>query len=117
MKSTTALLSVLAASASVVLAQSPGADEGRLYYTEPTSVTTWTAGANVCKPENTGDLDIVLYIGTGGANGTDQIRVPGIEAIGKLNCLKSKSATVFLPANLTTSNKYAIHVDTEPLQS
>ncbi|KAF9322687.1 hypothetical protein BGZ91_004125, partial [Linnemannia elongata] len=29
----------------------------------------------------------------------------------------SKSATVFLPANLTTSNKYAIHVDTEPLQS
>ncbi|KAF9125560.1 hypothetical protein BG015_004870 [Linnemannia schmuckeri] len=124
MKSTTALLSVLAASASVVLAQSPGADEGRLYYTEPTSATIWTAGtnatvswSNVCKPENTGDLEIVLYIGTGGANGTEQVRVPGIANIGVLNCLKSKSATVFLPANLTTSNKYAIHVDTEPLQS
>ncbi|KAF9901495.1 hypothetical protein EC991_006070 [Linnemannia zychae] len=124
MKSTTALLSVLAASASVVLAQSTGADEGRLYYTEPTSVTTWTAGtnatvswSNVCKPENTGDLAIVLYIGTGAANGTEQIRVPGISNIGTLNCLKSKSATVFLPANLTTSNRYAIHVDTEPLQS
>ncbi|KAF9136489.1 hypothetical protein BGX30_011147 [Mortierella sp. GBA39] len=124
MKSTTALLSVLAASASVVLAQSPGADEGRLYYTEPTTATTWTAGANatvtwsnVCNSKNTGDLAIVLYIGTGGANGTEQVRVPGIENIGTLNCLKSKSATVNLPANLTTSDKYAIHVDTEPYQS
>ncbi|KAF9928366.1 hypothetical protein FBU30_002404 [Linnemannia zychae] len=123
MKATTALLSVLA-SASVVLAQSPGADEGRLYYTEPTSATVWTAGtnatvswSNVCKPENTGDLDIVLYIGTGNKNGTEQVRVPNIASIGVLNCLKSKTATVFLPANLTTSDKYAIHVDTEPLQS
>ncbi|KAF9542698.1 hypothetical protein EC957_001753 [Mortierella hygrophila] len=124
MKSTTALLSVLAASASVVLAQSPGADEGRLYYTEPTTATTWTAGANatvawsnVCNSKNTGDLAIVLYIGTGGANGTEQVRVPGIANIGTLNCLKSKTAIVNLPANLTTSDKYAIHVDTEPYQS
>ncbi|KAG0215548.1 hypothetical protein BGX33_001109 [Mortierella sp. NVP41] len=124
MKSTAAILSVLAASASVVLAQSPGADEGRLYYTEPTSATKWVAGtnatvswSNVCKAVNTGDLDIVLYIGTGGNNNTEQVRVPNLSAIGTLNCLKSKSATVFLPANLTTSDKYAIHVDTEPLQS
>ncbi|KAG0282278.1 hypothetical protein BGZ97_009057, partial [Linnemannia gamsii] len=124
MKSTTALLSVLAASASVVLAQSPGADEGRLYYTEPTSVTTWTAGtnatvswSNVCNAQNTGNLNIVLYIGTGGINGTEQVRVPNMGPIGTLNCLKSKTATVFLPANLTTSKTYAIHVDTEPLQS
>ncbi|KAG0278146.1 hypothetical protein BGZ95_004572 [Linnemannia exigua] len=124
MKSTTALLSVLAASASVVLAQSLGADEGRLYYTAPTSATTWTAGtnatvswSNVCKDVNTGNLDIVLYIGTGAANGTEQVRVPNLSSIGTLNCLKSKSAIVSLPANLTTSNRYAIHVDTEPLQS
>ncbi|KAF9125369.1 hypothetical protein BGW39_007446 [Mortierella sp. 14UC] len=124
MKSTTAFLSVLAASASVVLAQSPGADEGRLYYTEPTTATTWTAGtnatvswSNVCKPENTGDLIISLYIGTGAANGTAQDPVPGMSNIGTLNCLKSKTTTVFLPANLTTSNRYAIHVDTKPYQS
>lgn len=114
----------LASIAAVVSAQSPGADEGRLYYTEPTTATVWTAGqnhtvawSNVCKSENTGDLDIVLYRGTGNLNGTEQVRVPGITAIGKLNCLKNKSATVFLPANLTTSDKYALHVDTEPLQS
>ncbi|KAG9061651.1 hypothetical protein KI688_007232 [Linnemannia hyalina] len=124
MKSTTVLLSVLAASASVVLAQSPGVDEERLYYTEPTTATTWTAGANatvawsnVCNSKNTGDLAIVLYIGTGGANGTEQIRVPGIANIGTLNCSKAQTAIVNLPANLTTSDKYAIHVDTEPYQS
>ncbi|GJJ75828.1 hypothetical protein EMPS_08186 [Entomortierella parvispora] len=112
------------ASIAVVAAQSEGADEGRLYYSEPITSTVWTAGknhtvswTNVCKSENTGDLNIVLYKGTGGINDTEQVRVPGISAIGKLNCLKSKSATVTLPANLTTSNVYAIHVDTEPLQS
>ncbi|KAG0052900.1 hypothetical protein BGZ83_001985 [Gryganskiella cystojenkinii] len=114
----------LAASVAVVAAQSPGADEGRLYYTEPTGATVWTAGktqtvswSNVCKSENKGDLDIVLYKGTGNNNGTEQVRVPGIPPIGKLNCLTSKSATVTLPANLTTSDKYALHVETEPLQS
>jgi hypothetical protein len=114
----------LASIAAVVSAQSPGADEGRLYYTEPTTATVWTAGqnhtvawSNVCKSENTGDLDIVLYRGTGNLNGTEQVRVTGIPPLGKLNCLKNKSATVFIPANLTTSDKYALHVNTEPRQS
>ncbi|KAF9349782.1 hypothetical protein BGX26_011975 [Mortierella sp. AD094] len=115
-------IAILAAVAiSAVAAQ---ADEGRLYYTEPTSATVWAAGktqtvtwSNVCKPENTGDLDITLYLGTGGRNGTEQVRVPNIPAIGKLNCLKNKTATVVLPANLTTSDKYSLHVDTQPLQS
>ncbi|KAI8596256.1 hypothetical protein EDD21DRAFT_388807 [Dissophora ornata] len=116
------LLAAVAISA--VAAQSTGADEGRLYYTSPVTGTTWEAGknqtvswSNVCKSENTGNLDIVLYLGTGNLNGTEQIRVPGILPIGTLNCLKNKSATVTLPANLTTSDKYAIHVDTEPFQS
>ncbi|KAG0200563.1 hypothetical protein BGX28_006414 [Mortierella sp. GBA30] len=108
---------------SAVAAQSAGADEGRLFYTEPITATVWTAGqsqtvawSNVCKEQNTGDLDIVLYLGTDTSE-TDQVRVPGIPAIGTLNCLKSKSAVVNIPANLTTSNKYSIHVETEPLQS
>ncbi|KAG0358429.1 hypothetical protein BC939DRAFT_528198 [Gamsiella multidivaricata] len=116
-----ALLSAVAISA--VAAQSAD-DEGRLFYTEPTTATVWTAGNNhtvswnnKCKSENTGDLNIVLYLGTGANGGTEQVRVPGIEAIGKLNCLKGNTATVVLPANLTTSDKYALHVDTEPLQS
>ncbi|KAF9373776.1 hypothetical protein CPC16_001661, partial [Podila verticillata] len=66
---------------------------------------------------NTGPLNIVLYRGTGGKNNTEQVIVPNLLPIGTLNCLTSKSATVFLPANLTTSDKYAIHVDTDPLQS
>ncbi|KAG0016092.1 hypothetical protein BGZ80_009431 [Entomortierella chlamydospora] len=115
------IILLAAVAISTVAAQ---ADEGRLYYTEPVSATVWVAGktqtvswSNVCKSENTGDLDITLYLGTGGKNGTEQVRVPNIPAIGKLNCLKSKTATVVLPANLTTSDKYAIHVNTEPLQS
>ncbi|KAG0342797.1 hypothetical protein BG000_001127 [Podila horticola] len=113
-----------AAAVATVSAQSAGADEGRLFYSSPISSTVWTAGknetvswTNVCRPENTGPLDIVLYQGTGGKNGTEQVRVPNLLPIGTLNCLTSKSATVFLPSNLTTSDKYAIHVDTEPLQS
>lgn len=113
-----------AAAVATVSAQSAGADEGRLFYSSPISSTVWTAGknetvswTNVCRPENTGPLKIVLYRGTGGKNNTEQVIVPDLLPIGTLNCLTSKSATVFLPANLTTSDKYAIHVDTEPLQS
>ncbi|KAF9378651.1 hypothetical protein CPB97_009429 [Podila verticillata] len=113
-----------AAAVATVSAQSAGADEGRLFYSSPVSATVWTAGknetvswTNVCKPQNTGPLNIVLYRGTGGKNNTEQIMVPDLLPIGTLNCLTSKSATVFLPANLTTSDKYAIHVDTEPFQS
>ncbi|KAF9336512.1 hypothetical protein BG006_008431 [Podila minutissima] len=113
-----------AAAVATVSAQSAGADEGRLFYSSPISSTVWTAGqnetvswTNVCKPENKAPLNIVLYLGTGGKNGTEQVQVPNILPIGTLNCLTSKTATVFLPANLTTSDKYAIHVDTEPLQS
>ncbi|KAG0317977.1 hypothetical protein BGZ99_005934 [Dissophora globulifera] len=111
---------------SAIAAQSGGSksDDGRLFYSEPIRATIWEAGktqtvswTNVCKPENKGDLDIVLYLGSGNLNGTEQIRVPNLSPIGILNCLKSKSATVTLPANLTTSDMYAIHVDTEPLQS
>ncbi|KAG0358526.1 hypothetical protein BG005_002208 [Podila minutissima] len=113
-----------AAAVATVSAQSAGADEGRLFYSSPISSTVWTAGknetvswTNVCKPENKAPLNIVLYLGTGAKNGTEQVQVPNILPIGTLNCLTSKTATVFLPANLTTSDKYAIHVDTEPLQS
>ncbi|KAK3841178.1 MAG: hypothetical protein J3R72DRAFT_446122 [Linnemannia gamsii] len=123
MKFTTALLSVLAASASVVLAQTTDPEElTRLYYTEPTTATVWTAGKNatiswnnVCDAQNTGDIDISLYVGVGTPGPKDKVIV--LDSIGKLNCLKSKTVTVLLPANLTTSARYALHVETKPRQS
>ncbi|KAF9956934.1 hypothetical protein BGZ72_002347 [Mortierella alpina] len=110
-----------AAAISTVAAQ---VDEGRLFYSEPIGATVWTAGknhtvswTNVCKENNKGKmLDIVLYLGTA-TSGTEQVRVPNMNAIGTLDCFAKKSAIVNLPANLTTSDKYSIHVDTEPLQS
>ncbi|KAG0372579.1 hypothetical protein BGX24_000074 [Mortierella sp. AD032] len=114
MKSTTALLSVLAASASVVLAQAPVVYDHRPSSTETTKATVWTAGKNATI-ENKGDIDISLYIGTGTPGPNDKTVV--IDSIGTLNCLKSKTATVFLPANLTTSARYALHVETKPYQS
>ncbi|KAG0086628.1 hypothetical protein BGZ92_008007, partial [Podila epicladia] len=68
-----------AAAVATVSAQSAGADEGRLFYSAPIGSTVWTAGknetvswTNVCKAQNTGPLDIVLYLGTGAKNGTEQ---------------------------------------------
>ncbi|KAF9426669.1 hypothetical protein BGZ94_006185 [Podila epigama] len=112
---------IAAAAAIATVAAQATEDEGRLWYTEPTSATVWNSGStatvswnNVCKSQNTGDLNIVLYIGDGTNN---QTIVPGIGPIGTLNCLKSKSAEVKIPANLTTSQYYALHVETKPLQS
>ncbi|KAF9284738.1 hypothetical protein BGZ68_004459 [Mortierella alpina] len=113
----------IAIAAAVAISSVAAQDEGRLAYSEPIGATVWTAGknhtvswSNVCKPENTGKLDIVLYIGTA-ASSTEQVRVPNMDAIGTLDCINSKSAVVNLPANLTTSALYSIHVDTAPLQS
>ncbi|KAF9387035.1 hypothetical protein CPB97_003032 [Podila verticillata] len=121
MKSFTLLLATVVAA---VAAQSQGADEGRLYYTSPTSGTVWTAGknntvawSNVCKSENTQDLSIVLYMSTGANNDTEQVRVPGLSALGTLNCLKQKEVQVFIPETVKTGSQYSIHVDTKPLQS
>ncbi|KAF9298297.1 hypothetical protein BGZ74_009448 [Mortierella antarctica] len=115
---------LLATAVAAVAAQSQGADEGRLYYTSPTSGTIWTAGknntvawSNVCKPENTEDLDIVLYMSTGATGGTEQVRVPSLRSLGKLNCLKQKEVQVFIPETVKTGSQYSIHVDTKPLQS
>ncbi|KAI9238385.1 MAG: hypothetical protein BYD32DRAFT_413800 [Podila humilis] len=121
MKSFTLLLATVVAA---VAAQSQVDDEGRLYYTSPTSGTVWTAGknntvawSNVCKSENTQDLNIVLYVSTGANNGTEQVRVPDIRALGTLNCLKQKEVQVFIPETVKTGSQYSIHVDTKPLQS
>ncbi|KAG0033324.1 hypothetical protein BGZ82_006139 [Podila clonocystis] len=121
MKSFALLLATVVAT---VAAQSQGADEGRLYYTSPTSGTLWTAGknntvawSNVCKPENTEDLNIVLYMSTGANGGTEQVRVPGLRSLGKLNCLKQKEVQVFIPETVKTGSHYSIHVDTKALQS
>lgn len=121
MKSFTLLLATVVAA---VAAQSQSADEGRLYYTSPTSGTVWTAGknntvawSNVCKSENTQDLDIVLYMSTGANGGTEQVRVPGLRSLGTLNCLKQKEVQVFIPETVKTGSQYSIHVDTKPLQS
>ncbi|KAG0031737.1 hypothetical protein BGZ81_000678 [Podila clonocystis] len=115
---------LLATVVATVAAQSQGADEGRLYYTSPTSGTVWTAGknntvawSNICKPENTEDLNIVLYMSTGANGGTEQVRVPGLRSLGKLNCLKQKEVQVFIPETVKTGSHYSIHVDTKPLQS
>ncbi|KAF9988840.1 hypothetical protein BGZ75_008466 [Mortierella antarctica] len=114
---------IAVAAAVAISAVTAQVDEGRLFYSEPIGATVWTAGknqtvswTNVCNKVNTGKLDIVLYLGTA-TSGTEQVRVPNMDAIGTLDCLNSKSAIVNLPANLTSSDKYSIHVDTEPLQS
>ncbi|KAF9963037.1 hypothetical protein BGZ70_007713 [Mortierella alpina] len=111
------------AAAVAISAVSAQVDEGRLFYSEPIGATVWTAGknhtvswTNACKDINTGKLDIVLYLGTP-TSGTEQVRVPNMDAIGTLDCVHAKSAIVNLPANLTSSDKYSIHVDTAPLQS
>ncbi|KAF9325646.1 hypothetical protein BG006_010870 [Podila minutissima] len=110
---------LLATAVAAVAAQSQGANEGRLYYTSPTTGTIWTAGknntvawSNVCKPENTEDLDIVLYMSTGATGGTEQVRVPSLRSLGKLNCLQQKEVQT-----VKTGSQYSIHVDTKPLQS
>ncbi|KAF9191516.1 hypothetical protein BGZ51_007230 [Haplosporangium sp. Z 767] len=115
-----AILATVAISA--VAAQTES--RGRLYYTEPVGATVWTAGqnhtvswSNKCDPESYGKLNIALYLGTGGKEGTEQVLVPGIEAIGTVDCENSQTATVFLPATLVSSDKYSIHVSTKPDQS
>ncbi|KAF9575857.1 hypothetical protein EC968_001240 [Mortierella alpina] len=113
----------IAVAAAIAISAVAAQDEGRLFYSEPIGATVWTAGknhtvswTNVCNKMNTGKLNIVLYLGTA-TSGTEQVRVPNMDAIGTLDCVNTKSAIVNLPANLTTSDKYSIHVDTEPLQS
>ncbi|KAF9154972.1 hypothetical protein BG015_011468 [Linnemannia schmuckeri] len=122
MKSTAFIAATLALSAVAVSAQS--SDEGRLYYSSPITATVWTAGknetvswTNACKPGNKDSLDIVLYMNAGHGSDTEQVRVPGLRSLGTLNCLKSKTATVFIPKHVVTGNTYSIHVDTVPLQS
>ncbi|KAG0279937.1 hypothetical protein BGZ95_011840 [Linnemannia exigua] len=125
MKATTFIATTLALSAVVtVSAQSSPSDEGRLYYSSPITSTIWTAGknetvswTNACKPGNKESLSIVLYMNAGHGVNTEQVRVPGIRALGTLNCLKSKTASVFIPNHITTGNIYSLHVDTVPLQS
>ncbi|KAG0377647.1 hypothetical protein BGX24_005716 [Mortierella sp. AD032] len=125
MKATTFIATTLALSAAVaVSAQSPSSDEGRLYYSSPITSTVWTAGknetiswTNACKPGNKDSLAIVLYMNAGHGVNTDQVRVPGIPSLGTLNCLKSKTASVFIPDHITTGNTYSLHVNTVPLQS
>ncbi|KAG9072463.1 hypothetical protein KI688_000234 [Linnemannia hyalina] len=124
MKSTTLIAATLALSAASVAAQSSSSDEGRLFYSSPISPTVWTAGkneivswTNACKPGNNESLSIVLYVNSGRGSDTEQVRVPGIRALGTLNCLKSKTATVFIPENIVTGTTYSIHVNTVPLQS
>ncbi|KAG0316974.1 hypothetical protein BGZ97_006103 [Linnemannia gamsii] len=121
MKSAAFVAVTLALSAVAVNAQS---DEGRLFYSSPITATVWTAGknetiawTNTCKPGNKESLNIVLYMNAGNGSNTEQVRVPGLPALGTLNCLKSKSATVFVPENIVTGNTYSLHVDTVPLQS
>ncbi|KAF9911229.1 hypothetical protein EC991_004453 [Linnemannia zychae] len=121
MKSSTFIAATVALSAVAVSAQS---DEGRLYYSSPISSTVWTAGknetiawTNACKPGNKESLSIVLYMNANHGVSTEQIRVPGVRSLGTLNCLKSKSATVFIPDHITTGNTYSLHVETVPLQS
>ncbi|KAG0259569.1 hypothetical protein BG011_002554 [Mortierella polycephala] len=118
-------LTILAAVAiSAVAAQTETESKGRLYYTEPVGATVWTAGqnhtvswSNECDPLSYGKLHIALYLGTGGKEGTEQALVPGVDAIGTVDCEGSQTATVFLPATLVTSDKYSIHVSTKPDQS
>ncbi|KAF9106492.1 hypothetical protein BGX27_009135 [Mortierella sp. AM989] len=118
-----ALLATVAISA--VAAQAVDeSNKGRLAYSEPIGATVWTAGSthtvswtNKCEKESAGALEIVLYLGTGGNGGTEQVRVPSIPAIGTLDCSKAQSAEVKIPLNLTTSDKYSILVGTKPLQS
>ncbi|OAQ31192.1 hypothetical protein K457DRAFT_136465 [Linnemannia elongata AG-77] len=124
MKSTTFIAATLALSAASVAAQSSSSDEGRLYYSSPITPTIWTAGknetvswTNACKPGNNESLSIVLYMNAGHGSNTEQVRVPGLRALGTLNCLKSKTATVFIPENVVTGSTYSIHVNTVPLQS
>ena len=121
MKSATFIAATLAAS---VAAQSSSSDEGRLYYSSPITPTVWTAGknetvswTNTCKPGNNESLSIVLYMNAGHGSNTEQVRVPGLRALGTLNCLKSKTATIFVPENVVTGSTYSIHVNTVPLQS
>ncbi|KAF9544324.1 hypothetical protein EC957_012205 [Mortierella hygrophila] len=124
MKSTTLIAATLALSAASVAAQSSSSDDGRLFYSSPISPTVWTSGknetvswTNACKPGNKESLSIVLYMNSGRGSDTEQVRVPGIRALGTLNCLKSKTATVFIPENIVTGTTYSIHVNTVPLQS
>ncbi|KAF9137054.1 hypothetical protein BGX30_010598 [Mortierella sp. GBA39] len=124
MKSTALIAATLALSAASVAAQSSSSDEGRLFYSSPISPTVWTAGknetiswTNACKSGNNESLSIVLYMNSGRGSDTEQVRVPGIRALGTLNCLKSKTATVFIPENIVTGTTYSIHVNTVPLQS
>lgn len=125
MKSSILIAAAASMTVASVAAQTTTPDEGRLYYSEPVSATVWTAGetqtiswTNYCKSGNKENLDIVLYMAKDHLPGsTDQIRVPGIRALGSLNCLKNKSANVTLPKGLTTGSTYSLHVATKPLQS
>ncbi|KAG0260652.1 hypothetical protein BG011_001715 [Mortierella polycephala] len=119
MKAITLLASTIALTA--VAAQS---NEGRLYYTEPTGATVWTSGekhtvswSNVCGDKNKSKLDVVLYKGVGEKGGSEQVRVPGLDSIGYVDCKKKNEATITLPAGLTSGENYSIHVNTVPLQS
>ncbi|KAF9582868.1 hypothetical protein BGW38_010640 [Lunasporangiospora selenospora] len=112
-----------AATLAVVAAQSKGADEGGLFYSEPITDTVWQAGknhtiswTNNCGESNGQKLDVVLYRATGD-NSTTMVRVPGIDALGSVNCVKENKAIVFLPASVAPGPWYAIHVLTKPNQS
>ncbi|KAF9975615.1 hypothetical protein BGZ73_000681 [Actinomortierella ambigua] len=122
MKSLT-LVAAVAVLAASVSAQAVDDGKGRIYYTEPIGSTVWTAGSvqkvtwdktKPCDSQNAGKkLNIALYRNVAGK---EQELVPGIGAIGTLDCVNEESTQVNIPANLTTG-LYSIHVSTQPLQS
>ncbi|KAF9168410.1 hypothetical protein DFQ26_008360 [Actinomortierella ambigua] len=95
--------------------------KGRIAFELPGSATVWDAGKThtatwtygCMNPNDTGkEFPIALYHGLGG---TDQKLVPNITNVGMLTCVKENGkAAVTLPANLVTSDKYAIWVGTTP---
>ncbi|KAF9583262.1 hypothetical protein BGW38_009883 [Lunasporangiospora selenospora] len=98
-------------------------DKLRLYYTEPTPATVWTAGKNATVKWNnfcsaTGGnkaTPLTLYKDNGA--GVNEKVLGIVDPLAVVDCTKNQEVTFVIPANVSTFDKYTIHANTEPYRS
>ncbi|KAG0246839.1 hypothetical protein B0O80DRAFT_453128 [Mortierella sp. GBAus27b] len=110
----------LSVAALVALSVASQAAAQVLYYTSPTSVTTWTAGStatvswnNTCS-DVSGSTSFPIYLNY--QQGGLQVAYPGIDPLGTLDCSSAGSTQVTVPM-VPAGNTYSILVTDGSTQS
>ncbi|KAF9427938.1 hypothetical protein BGZ94_003798 [Podila epigama] len=104
----------IVAFAATALALASSVSAQALFYTQPVTGTKWTAGKSATVSWNNRCSDFIgnttFPIALNHQVGQYQVPVPGVGPIGYLDCAKTGSTTVQIPATVPQGNTYSILV-------